>query len=251
MNSGRSRVVVVTGAASGIGAATARRLAALGMRVSVLDVRVDAAGALAAEIGGDCRAVELDVTDAASVRRAFGAMEELAVLVNAAGRVVVDAFEAFGEDDWRRTHEVNVIGTYRCMVAALGLLWAAPAPGRIVNLASAAGKRAAPLLAPYAASKAAVISVTRSAAVAWAPDVLVNCVCPGLVETPMWGAIDARLEALGAPPAARYAQRARALPIGRAATPDEVAATIAFLCGPEAGSITGTDFDIDGGMALT
>jgi NAD(P)-dependent dehydrogenase (short-subunit alcohol dehydrogenase family) len=241
----------VTGAASGIGAATARRLAAVGMRVAVLDIRRDAARAIAAELGGEAYACEVDVTDAASVREAFSAMGELSVLVNAAGLVVVDVFEDFDDEDWRRAHEVNVLGTYRCMVAALPLLRACRAPARVVNVASAAGKRAAPTLAPYAASKAAVISLTRSAAAAWAPDVLVNCVCPGLVETPMWAAIDARLESIGAPPAARYAQRAGALPVGRAATADEVAAMIAFLCGPDAGSITGADVDIDGGMALS
>ena len=240
----------VTGAASGIGAATARLLAARGMSVSLLDVRVDAARAVAAEIGGDAHAVALDVTDPASVRAAFAGGGELSVLVNAAGLVVVDAFEAFGDDDWRRVHEVNVIGTYRCMVAALPALRRAPAPARIVNVASAAGKRAAPAIAPYAASKAAVISLTRSAAAAWAPGVLVNCVCPGLVETPMWEAIDARLEAIGAPAEARYAERARSLPLGRAATPEEVAAAIAFLCGPGAGAITGSDVDVDGGMSL-
>jgi meso-butanediol dehydrogenase/(S,S)-butanediol dehydrogenase/diacetyl reductase len=240
----------VTGAAGGIGAATARLLAERGMRVGLLDARGDAARAVAGEIGGDAYAVELDVTDAASVARAFAEMDELTVLVNAAGLVVVDAFEAFAAEDWHRTHEVNVVGMYRCMVAALPALRRAHAPARVVNVASAAGKRAAPTLAPYAASKAAVISLTRSAAAAWAPDVLVNCVCPGLVETPMWEAIDARLEAIGAPPGARYAERARSLPVGRASTAGEVAAAIAFLCGADAGSITGADVDVDGGMSL-
>ncbi len=241
----------VTGAASGIGAATARLLSARGMRVALLDVRLDAARAAAEEIGGGAYAVELDVTDPRSVTAAFGAIERLSVLVNGAGVVVVEAFEAFNDEDWRRSHEVNVLGTYRCMLAALPALRAAPAPARVVNVASAAGKRAAPLLAPYAASKAAVISLTRSAAAAWAPGILVNCVCPGLVDTPMWDAIDARLEEIGAPPSARYAQRAQSLPVGRAATADEVAAAIAYLCGPDAGSITGSDLDIDGGLSIS
>ena len=241
----------VTGAGSGIGAATARLLAARGMGVALLDVRADAAQAVAREIGGGAHARELDVTRPASVQRAFAGIEELSVLVNAAGVVVVDAFEAFSDADWVRTHEVNVLGTYRCMVAALPALRAAPAPARIINVASAAGKRAAPFLAPYAASKAAVISLTRSAAAAWAPGILVNCVCPGLVETPMWETIDARLAAIDAPAGTRYAERARGLPVGRAATPEEVAAAIAYLCGPHAGSITGTDLDVDGGLSLS
>jgi NAD(P)-dependent dehydrogenase (short-subunit alcohol dehydrogenase family) len=241
----------VTGGASGIGAATARLLAARGMRVALLDVRGDAARETAEEIGHGAFAVELDVTQAASVGRAFADMEQLSVLVNAAGLVVVDAFEAFSADDWRRAHEVNVLGTYRCMVAALPALRATPAPARVVNLGSAAGKRAAPLIAPYAASKAAVMSLTRSAASAWAPDILVNCVSPGLVDTPMWKTIDARLAAIGAPASARYAQRARGLPVGRAATPQEVAAAIAYLCSDGAGAITGAELDVDAGLSLT
>lgn len=241
----------VTGAASGIGAATARLFAARGMRVVLLDVRAAAARELAREIGHGAYAAELDVTKPASVARAFADMEPLSVLVNAAGVVVVDAFEAFTAADWNRAYAVNVLGTYRCMIAALPALRAAPDPAHIVNLASAAAKRAAPLIAPYAASKAAVISLTRSAAAAWAPGILVNCVCPGLVETPMWDAIDARLAAIDAPAGARSAERARALPVGRAATAAEVAAAIGFLCGPDAGSMTGTTLDVDGGLSLS
>ena len=241
----------VTGAASGIGAATARLLAARGMRVAVLDVRADAAQAVALAIGNGAYATELDVARPSSVARAFADMEALSVLVNAAGVVTVDAFEAFSADDWNRAHEVNVVGTYRCMVAALPALRAAPAPAHIVNVGSAAAKRAAPLIAPYAASKAAVISLTRSAAAAWAPDILVNCVSPGLVETPMWETIDARLAAIDAPPGDRYEARARGLPVGRAASSAEVAAAIGYLCGPDAGSTTGTDLVVDGGLSLS
>lgn len=108
-------LAAVTGAASGIGAATARLLAARGLDVALLDLRADAAREVAREIGAGAYAVELDVTSPASVAAAFAGVHELSALVNAAGLVVVDAFESFGDEDWRLTHEVNVLGTYRCM----------------------------------------------------------------------------------------------------------------------------------------
>ncbi|MEZ5101789.1 MAG: SDR family oxidoreductase [Thermoleophilia bacterium] len=245
------RTALVTGAASGIGAATARLLAGGGWRVIAADVRARALVALAEEVGVE--AVELDVADEASVRDAFGRVASLTpsldALVCSAGIVAVSRFEASSQAEWERVLRVNVVGSYLCLQAALPLLRAAAPPARVVNLASTAGKVGAPSFAAYAASKAAVISLTRSAAVALAPDVLVNCVCPGPVETPMWSdAIDPAMAELGVPDA--LAARAAEIPLGRAGRPDEVARVIEFLLGDGGAYIVGEDLNVNGGVVL-
>ena len=249
--------VAITGAAAGIGAQVALDLAAAGRHVWCLDR--DAAG-IAATVdrlraaGGTGDAITLDVTDEAAVAVAFRTIGEradgrLAGLVNGAGVIVVGRFESFAVADWERVLSVNVVGTWLTIKHALPLLRAA-APGRVVNVASIGAKLPTAWTAPYNASKAAVVSLTRSAALSLAPDVLVNCVCPGPVATDMYGHIDARLDELGAPPEARYAARSRANPLGRAGTVAEVSAAISYLLSDGAGFITGEDLNVSGGMVM-
>lgn len=245
------RTALVTGAASGIGAATARRLAAGGWRVLTADVRPESLARLAGEIGAE--PIELDVGDEESVRAAFARVSDLTpsldALVNSAGIVAVSRFEESSGAEWERVLRVNVVGSYLCLQAALPLLRAAPPPARVVNLASTAGKVGAPSFAAYAASKAGVISLTRSAALALAPQVLVNCVCPGPVDTPMWSeAIDPALAALGVPDA--LAARAAEIPLGRAGRPEEIAGVIEFLLGDGGAYVVGEDVNVNGGVVL-
>lgn len=248
---------VVTGAGGGIGAATAKRLARDGFRVGLLDVRGKAAAAVEREIttsGGAVYSLEMDVTDADGVTSAFeharGIQADLSVLVNSAGIVAVDRFEEFSPETWRTTYEVNVIGTYLAMVAALPALRASEEPARVINVASAAAKRPGPFTAPYNASKAAVISLSRTAAAAWAPQVLVNSVCPGLMDTPMWRDIDRRLEELRAGPGTSFADRVAGLPIVRAGSAEEVAEVIAALAGPAGAYVVGEDLNVSGGLVM-
>ncbi len=253
---GRQAVAVVTGGARGIGRAISLRLSAEGYRTWVADIDISA-GDVAAEIverGGWARPLALDVADADSVRAAFAAVAAedpgLDVLVNNAAITQVYQFDQIPAEAWHRIYQVNVVGMYSCIQAALPALRAAPAPARIINMASGAGKISGAYTAPYHASKAAVISLTRSAAAALAPDILVNSVCPGVVETPMWDMIDASLEEIDAPPAARYEYRSSALPLGRPGTPDEVAAVVAFLASRDACYVTGEDINVTGGSVM-
>lgn len=249
--------VAITGAAAGIGAQVAQDLAGAGRHVWCLDR--DATG-LAATMdrlraaGGTGDAMTLDVTDEAAVADAFRTIGEraggrLAGLVNGAGVIVVGRFESFTVADWERVLSVNVIGTWLAITHALPLLRAA-APGRVVNIASIGAKLPTAWTAPYNASKAAVVSLTRSAALSLAPDVLVNCVCPGPVATEMYARIDARLDELAAPPDVRFAARSRANPLGRAGTAAEVSAAICYLLSDAAGFITGEDLNVNGGMVM-
>jgi NAD(P)-dependent dehydrogenase (short-subunit alcohol dehydrogenase family) len=247
---------LITGGSGGIGAAAANRLAADGFEVWVGDIDLPAAESVVTGIlndGGSGRATYLDVADEVSVNRTFSELADdvgrLDVLINAAAVIGTHAFDDIPTASWLQTYQVNVVGTYFCIKYALPLLRVA-APARIINLASGAAKTAGPYTAPYHASKAAIISLTRSAAMALAPDVLVNCVCPGVIDTPMWDTIDRGLEDIGAPEASRFASRVRAIPIRRAGTPSEVADVLAFLASEASGYMTGEDLNVSGGAVM-
>jgi NAD(P)-dependent dehydrogenase (short-subunit alcohol dehydrogenase family) len=266
LTSARRRVAVITGAASGIGAATARRLAEDGYRVWLgdLDMRgAEAGAALLRAAGASASAVALDVADESSVRRAFEVITSedsaIDVLVNAAGIALVGALEVLTVDMWERTFRVNVIGTYLCIQLALPALRAATPPARVINIASTAARTAGPFTAPYHASKAAVVSLTRSAGAALAPQILVNCVCPGLVDTPMLDELTRGTAKLLADQTSSTSSDLEALrrrqsastAIGRSAVADEVAGSIAFLAGPDATYFVGAAIEVNGGLALS
>ena len=252
----RRSCVAVTGAASGIGAQVAFDLAASGRHVWCFDRDLDRLTETVARVRevGDADALALDVADEAAVVAAFGAVGgacegRLDGLVNSAGMVVVGRFEALTTDDWERVFRVNVLGSYLAIKHAIPLLRSAR-PGRVVNLASVAGKIPSAYTAPYNASKAAVISLTRSAALALAPDILVNSVCPGPVDTPMYEQLDAGLDDADAPMELRFTQRSMLAPLGRAGTLPEISAVIKFLLSGDADFITGEDVNVSGGMVM-
>lgn len=251
------RVALVTGAGSGIGAACARRFALEGADVWLADMRADAAHTVADAItnaGGMARVLQVDVGDESAIDAAFTDLEasvkRLDVLVNSAGIMRVRRFEEFTADDWADTMRVNVVGTYLCLRRALPLLRAAPPGARIINVASAAAKRPGPFTAPYNASKSAILSLTRTAATALAPHILVNVVSPGVIDTPMWQGMDDELLKVGAGPAASFEGRVAALPIQRAGSAEEVAEVISFVAGSGGRYLVGEEININGGLTM-
>ncbi len=250
------KVAIVTGAGRGIGRAIAVRLAGEGAALVVVDSDGDTAAAAARELqdgGGRAAAVTADVARGADRERFIAAAVEnfgrLDILINNAGIVRVHRPEAVTEAEWDRIMDVNCKAVFFASVAARPHL-AAAGGGRIVNLASIAGKIATPLWAPYGVSKAGVISLTRSLAVAFAPDrIHVNCVCPSPVETPMWRQIDyEEAPRIGFAPGTFTKMRLEGTPLGRLAQPADVAGVVAFLCSPEAAYMTGQAINVSGGM---
>lgn len=244
-------VYLVTGAGSGIGAATARRLVERGARVGVADIDGEAADRLDAELGDAALSVPCDVTDPTSVGRAIArCMEMYGQLDGAvcnAGIVRLDTAWESTFDDWNRQLEVNIIGTF-VTARAVGEHLRRSGGGSIVNVASNAGKVGYPNMAAYSASKAAVINLTRSLAQEWAPDnINVNAVCPGGVDTPMLAGVAEWLSPrLGVEADELLADMGPAQ-LGRRVAPEEVAAVIAFLLSDDARIIRGQSINVDGG----
>ena len=230
------RRALVTGAGSGIGAACVDRLLALGCRVTAVDV---SAGDMA-DRAGELEAIyEVDVTDADAVR-AIDGIDQMDIVVQSAGVVgpnvpLLDT----PLDGWQHTLTVNVTGIFNVMQATIGGMvergW-----GRVVNIASIAGKEGNPNLSAYSASKGAVIAVTKSVAKELATTgVIVNSIAPAVIATPM--------NLATAPAVLDY--MLEKIPMGRLGTPEEVAALVAWLCSEECSFSTGACYDISGGRA--
>ena len=234
-------VAAVTGGASGIGLAIARRLVQAGARVAVLDL--DPSGA-----DDGMLALQADVSDDESVRRAVQAtVDELGgldVLVNNAGVGAQGTVADNSDEEWHRVLDINVLGMVRTTRAALPFLRRS-ASAAIVNTCSIAGSAGLPQRALYSASKGAVLSLTRAMAADHVREgIRVNCVSPGTADTP-W--VSRLLERTGDPAAERAALEARQ-PHGRMVSADEVAGAVLYLASPLSGSTTGTDLAVDGGM---
>jgi NAD(P)-dependent dehydrogenase (short-subunit alcohol dehydrogenase family) len=234
-------VAVVTGGASGIGAAIATRLTAAGAQVGVLDLTVES-------VPEETVGFTADVTDDASVRAAVAAVVDrwgrLDVVVNNAGIGAQGTVEDNDDDEWHRVLDVNLVGMVRVTRAALPALRRSPAAA-IVNTASIVATAGLPQRALYSASKGAVLALTRAmAADHLAEGIRVNCVCPGTADTPWIGRLLAKADD---PDAERAALEARQ-PHGRLVAADEVADAVAYLASPRSGSTTGTSIAVDGGM---
>ncbi|MFT2817549.1 SDR family NAD(P)-dependent oxidoreductase [Leifsonia sp. A12D58] len=234
-------VAVVTGGASGIGAAIAQRLHEGGASVAVLDLQPD--GADAAHF-----AVQANVADTASVRAAIAAVGEkfgrIDIVINNAGIGAQGSIADNDDDEWARVLNINVTGIARVTTAALPWLQKSPSAA-IVNTSSIAATAGLPQRALYTASKGAVLSLTRAMAADHLREgIRVNCVNPGTADTPWVG----RLLSSAADPAAERAALNARQPHGRLVTAGEVADAVAYLANPRSGSTTGTSIAVDGGM---
>jgi len=238
------KTALVTGAARGIGLAIARRLAAGGARVALLDLDRAETEAAALAIGGDTLAVAADVTRSAevdaAVRRVVERWGRLDVLVNNAG-ITGRSFPIWelADEDWTRVLDVDLSAVFYCCRAAVKVMLG-QGSGRIVNIASIAGKEGNPTLVPYSSAKAGVIGLTKALAKEVATrGILVNAVAPAVIGTDLLKQMEkSTVDVLIAK-----------IPMGRVGTPEEVAALVAWLASDDCSFSTGAVYDLSGGRA--
>ena len=236
------KTALITGGASGIGAATCRELASAGARVLIADLHLSNAETLAAQLP-NARALFMDVTDAVSIAAAFAGIPSLDILVNNAGISGVGNINNTTEDDFSRVMRVNVHSVFLVTQAAFPLLLASH--GTIVNLGSVAGQVGVKQRLSYCTSKGAVIAMTRQIAVDYPKELRINCIAPGTVQTPF---VEGYLEKYHAHEIEKTrAELVSRQPIGRLGTPEDIASLIHFLCSEESSFINGAVINIDGG----
>ncbi|WP_395309320.1 SDR family NAD(P)-dependent oxidoreductase [Mycobacterium sp. AMU20-3851] len=246
-----SRVAVVTGGASGMGEATCHELGRRGHKIAVFDMNGTAAQRVTDDLraqGVTAVAVTGDVSDRAAVDDAFAKVRSelgpTSILVTSAGLFEYASFAEITPEAWTRIVDVNLTGTFHCCQAALPDMVAA-GWGRIVMISSSSAQRGTPFAAHYAASKGALLTLTKSLAREYASQgITVNNIPPSGIETPMQHAG----QAAGHLPSNE--QMAASIPVGHLGTPHDIAAAVGFLCSEEAGFITGQTLGVNGGSVM-
>lgn len=253
--------VLITGAASGIGAASARRMAREGAQLLLADINGDGAEALADELGQ--ASVQADVTRAADIQRmldlGYQRWGRLDVVFNNAGIAEVRPLLELSEQDWDRMLAVNLRAVFFVLQGAAKRMRdqtpiaGSELRGKLIQTASIAAYRGGQAyMVHYAASKSGVVSITRTAAQVLAPDrITSNCICPGAVDTPMWKKIDAEWSKIeGLPTGAVWKRRTALIPLGRPETADDVAGVVSFLASRDSDYMTGQAVNVDGGLVM-
>jgi NAD(P)-dependent dehydrogenase (short-subunit alcohol dehydrogenase family) len=266
------KVAIVTGSGHGIGKAVALRLAREGADIIVADIDMRSAERTAEEILAVDRRALAHSIDLASisqiqpmVERVINEFVRIDILVNVAGVAQTKPFLELTEDEWDRVLDINLKGTVFCIQAVAAQMVkqvpdevrkagrANKSYGKIVNLSSISGRRGRELQMAYAASKAAIISITQSTALAFrAYNINVNAIAPSVVPTPMWEQIDKDYGRIFGKETGQSMQDfIERIPLGRAGRPEDIAAAVAFLCSSDSDYITGQTLNVDGGFEMS
>ncbi|MEI9407462.1 L-iditol 2-dehydrogenase [Mesorhizobium salmacidum] len=253
----KGKSALITGSARGIGKAFAEAYVREGATVAIADINLEAARKTAAEIGDHAYALKLDVTDQASIDAAVKAVEDktggLDILINNAALFDLAPIVEISRASYEKLFSVNVAGTLFMLQAAARSMIARGKGGRIINMASQAGRRGEPLVAVYCATKAAVISLTQSAGLDLIKHrINVNGIAPGVVDSDMWDEVDALF--------AKYENRPKGekkrlvgegVPYGRMGKPEDLAGMAVFLASDEAEYIVAQTYNVDGGQWMS
>lgn len=244
---------LITGAARGIGLAFAKAYVAEGARVAIGDIDIDRAKIAATEIGNSAIAVQMDVTDQsgidAGVKETIKAFGQIDILINNAAIFTAAPVAEITWQDYQRVFDINVSGTLFTMQAVANHMIKRGIKGRIINMASQAGRRGESLVSVYCASKAAVISLTQSAGLNLIQHgINVNAISPGVVDGEHWDGVDALFAKYeGKSPGQKKKEVAAAVPFGRMGTADDLTGMAVFLASDGASYVVAQTYNVDGG----
>jgi L-iditol 2-dehydrogenase len=249
----KDKIALITGGARGIGLGFAREFVAQGAKVLIADINIDAAQKAADSIGAGASAKRLDVTNVADIVKVVGEVDAefggIDVLVNNAAIFDLDPIQDITEESYQKVMDVNLKGPLFVMREVSRVMIKRGRGGKIINMASQAGRRGEALVTLYCASKAAIISATQSAALALVKHgINVNAIAPGVVDGEHWDYVDARFaKAEGLQPGEKKKQVAKSVPIGRFATPDDIKGLAVFLASADSDYILAQTYNCDGG----